>query len=108
MEFAPYLIAVVFVFVIGKLLYGRLRHGSWTGSFLNGSIERTVGEVAISGNFASSQTLKVHAMKGSGSEPEFVAMVLVSKAPLAASMQPIKLTRSQAGVLASLLQDAAR
>jgi hypothetical protein len=47
-------------------------------------------------------------MQGPGPEPSFVAMVLVSKAPLAASMQPIKLTRSQAAELAALLQDAAR
>ena len=107
MEFAPFLIAGIFVIVIGKVLYGRMRHGSWTGSFLNGRIERTTGEVRVQGNFIGSQTLKVHAMK-SGNEDDFVAMVLVSKAPMAASMQPIKLTKAQASELAGYLQDAAR
>jgi hypothetical protein len=97
----------VFVVVIGRILYGRLRHGSWTGSFVGGSIERTAGELSLSGSLMSSHTLKVHVMKASG-EPDFVALVLVSKAPLAASMQPIKLTREQAAELAGYLQDAAR
>lgn len=106
MEFLPLLFAGVFVFVIGKLLYGRMRHGSWTGSFLGGSIERTVGEVALDSQMIASQILKVHVMKGAGED--FVAMVLVSKAPLGASMQPIKLTREQAGTLAGFLQEAMR
>lgn len=108
MEFFPYLIGAVFVFVIGKLLIGRMKHGSWTGSFLGGSIERTAGELQIDGGMTSSTLLKVHTMKPSGSGEEFVAMVLVAKAPLAASMQPIKLSRTQARELALLLQDAAR
>jgi hypothetical protein len=88
MDFVPFLFAGIFVFVIGKLLYGRLRHGSWTGSFLGGSIDRTVGEILLSGSFASSHTLKVHAMKAPDGGSDFVAIVLVAKAPMAASMQP--------------------
>jgi hypothetical protein len=108
MDFVPFLIGGIFVIVIGKFLHGRVRYGSWTGSFLKGNIERTVGEVRLESPMATSQTLKVHAMKAAGNEPDFVAMVLISKAPLGASMQPIKLTKSQAGELAVLLQDAAR
>jgi hypothetical protein len=108
MDFIPYLFGVIFVVVIGRLLFGRLRHGSWTGSFLGGSIDRTVGEIELQSNFVSSQVLKVHAMKAGRNEDDFVAMVVVAKAPLAASMQPIKLSRLQAGHLAAMLQDAAR
>lgn len=108
MEFIPFVIGAVFVFVIGKMLFGRMKHGSWTGSFLGGSIERTAGEIHIAGGMASSFVLKVHTMKPSGNGDEFVAMVLVAKAPMAASMQPIKLSRTQAQELAMLLQDAAR
>jgi uncharacterized membrane protein len=108
MEFVPLLFGGIFVIVIGKLLVGRLRHGSWTGSFLNGRIERTAGEIEIKGGLISSQVLKVHAMKAGANELDFVAIVLVSKAPMAASMQPIKLTKAQASDLAAYLQDAAR
>ena len=85
-----------------------MRHGSWTGSFLGGRIERTVGEILLSGSFASSHMLKVHAMKAPEGGSDFVAMVLVAKAPMAASMQPIKLSKSQAAELAAYLQDASR
>ena len=43
----------------------------------------------------SPQTLKVHAME-SGAGESWVGVALVSKAPLAVSMMPLKLTRSQA------------
>ena len=57
---------------------------------------------------ASSRTLKVHAMKSSEGDGDFVGLVAVSKAALGASMQPYKLSKTQAQQLASYLNQAAQ
>jgi hypothetical protein len=108
MDYFALLFFVVFALVVGRLLYGYVRHGSFTGAFLGGSIVRTEGEVRLSSSGLSSQVVKIHAMRPADGNEPFVALVLTSKAPLAASMQPIKLTRRQAEELAELLQKASR
>jgi hypothetical protein len=100
-----YLFYAFFAFAVGNLAWRYFRSGSFTGAMLGGKIKREIGHVAISSGVASSQNLKVHAMESSDSDP-FVGIALVSKAPLAASMIPIKLSRSQAQELARLLQQA--
>jgi len=102
----PLIFAAIVVVVGGRFLYGRIKHGSWTGSFLKGRIERTVGEVALASG-VTTQTLAVHSMRADSGEDAFVALVFVAKAPLGASMQPFKLTRSQARELAQYLTQAA-
>lgn len=82
------------------------RTGSLTGALLGGSIEKELGEGALRGGALASQKLKVYAMRTSSGE-RFVGVSLVSKAPLGASMTPIKLTSAQARELAGLLARAA-
>jgi hypothetical protein len=96
----------VFALIVGRFLYGRLKYGSWTGSFLKGSIHRTIGEVELAQGMGGTQTLKVHLMKSSDGDGDFVGLVIVSKAALAASMQPYKLSKAQARQLASYLNQA--
>ena len=107
MDWGQLLVLALFLFVPAAIFYGRFKHGSWTGSFLGGRIDRTLGEIELSSGFASS-TIEVHAMQGKPGEPGFVGLVFIAKAPLGASMNPHKLTKEQATRLAQLLVQAAR
>ena len=98
---------VLMAAVVGRFLYSRLKYGSWTGAFLGASITRTMGAVSFQSSWTWRQTLEVHVMKKSSADEPFVGLTLISKAPLAISMAPYKLTRSQALELAHLLQEAA-
>jgi len=106
MDLPTFLFVAIFVGVAGRFLYGRIKHGSWTGSLLKGRIDRTVGEITLSSGFTT-QTLAVHSMRADGGAEGFVALVFVAKAPLGASMQPHRLTKSQARELANYLTRAA-
>lgn len=108
MDYPTLIFFVVFALILGRFLYGRLKYGSWTGSFLKGSMARTVGEIELSGGMSGTQTLKVHTMKGSEGEGDFVALVIVAKAALAVSMTPYKLSKGQAQELAKYLNQAAQ
>ncbi len=107
MDWIQILFFAAFLLVPAWLFYGRYKHGSWTGSFLGGRIVRTLGEITLSSGFSSSK-IEVHAMHGDTGEPDFVGLVFVAKAPLAASINPHKLTKVQAIQLASLLAKAAK
>ena len=98
----------LFALVAARFLYGRLKYGSWTGSFLKGSIDRTIGEVQLSPGIGGTHTLKVHTLQSDQGDGAFVGLVIVSKAPLAASMQPYRLSKAQARELASFLTQAAQ
>jgi hypothetical protein len=106
MDYPQAIFFTVVALIIGRFVYGRLKYGSWTGSFLKGSIDRTVGEIELSQGMGVTQTLKVHTMKSAGGDGDFVGFVIVSKAVLAASMQPYKLSKSQAQELAHYLNPA--
>jgi hypothetical protein len=93
--------------IAGSFVYGRLKYGSWTGAFLKGSIEQTYGEIMLSGGAASSQVLKVVELRDENGQA-FVGLVITAKAPLAASMTPYRLSKSQARELSDLLSQAAR
>ena len=108
MDYPQLIFFAIFAVVVGRFLYGRFKYGSWTGSFLKGRIERTVGEVELSKSMASTQTLNIHAMKSYEGDEDFVGLVVVSKAALGASMQPYKLSKAQAQQLASFLNQAAQ
>ncbi|HEU0067920.1 MAG TPA: hypothetical protein VFQ26_01490 [Nitrospiraceae bacterium] len=95
----------LFALVIGSFLWGRVKYGSWTGAFLKGSIEQTYGEIVLSRSGASSQVLKIVALRDGGGE-SFVGLVITAKAPLAASMTPYRLSKDQARELAGLLNMA--
>ncbi len=98
----------IFAAIAGRFIYGRVKYGSWAGSFLKGSIAQTMGEVSLSSGALSSQKLQVHAMHSDGKGEDFVALVVTAKAPMAASMQPYKLTKNQALELADYLTKASR
>lgn len=103
-EIVPF---VVMAAAIGGFLCSRLRFGSWTGAFLGASIKRTLGAVTFRSSWSWRQTLHVHVMEKSSAEELFIGLTLISKAPLAISMAPYKLTRAQALELAQLLESAA-
>src|SRR6187397_2525162 len=107
MDYFQLILFGVFALVVGSALFGRLKYGSWTGSFLKGSIEQTYGEILLSSSFASSQLLKVVELRDSEGQ-SFVGLVVTAKAPLAASMTPYRLSKEQARELARLLALAAK
>jgi hypothetical protein len=100
-----YIFFAIFALVVGNFAWRYFRSGSLTGAMLGGKITREVGQVSITSSTASSKSLKVHCMESSDGN-SFVGLSLISKAPLAASMVPIKLSKSQAQELAQLLQQA--
>ena len=100
-----YVFWAIVAFVVANLAWRYFRSGSLTGAMLGGKIQREVGQTLISSGSFSSQTLKVYSMESSDGE-SFIGMSLIYKAPLAVSMQPIKLSKSQAQDLVRLLQQA--
>jgi hypothetical protein len=107
MDYFQLIFFAVFALVAGSFLFGRLKYGSWTGAFLKGSIEKTYGEVLLSGGIASSQMLKVVELRD-GNGQAFVGLVITAKAPFAASMTPYRLSKDQARELSGLLSIAAK
>jgi len=105
MDYFPLVIAAVFVLVGGRFLINRVKYSSWTGAFLKGSINRTVGEVELTPATGMTQTLRVVTLRPDDG-PEFVGFVVIAKAPLAASMTPYRLSKSEAQRPASLLSTA--
>ena len=108
MDYLQLIFFAFFALVAVRFLYGRLQYGSWTGSFLKGSIDRTIGEVQLSSSIGGTQTLKVHTLRSDEGDGQFVGLVIVSKAALAASMQPYRLPKAQAKELARFLTKAAQ
>ena len=101
-----YIFWIVFVAVLANLAWKYFRNGkSFTGAMLGGRIDREVGEVALAKGAMTSQVLRVLSMESPEGE-RFIGLSVVSKAPLAASMVPYRLSRSQAQELISLLQRA--
>jgi hypothetical protein len=107
MDYGTIIFLAVFALIAGRFVYGRLKFGSWSGAFLKGSITRTVGEVDLTGGIGT-QKLTVQLMSSSDNSEEFVGLVIVAKAALAASMQPYKLSKTQARELAGYLNQAAQ
>jgi hypothetical protein len=107
MDYIQLIFFGVFALVAGSILWGRMKYGSWTGAFLKGSIEHTYGEIVLSRSGASSQVLKVVALRDGGGEA-FVGLVVSAKAPFAASMTPYRLSKDQARELVGLLNMAAQ
>lgn len=101
-----YLIPVAVLGVLAYFIVGYARKGSLTGMMLGGTIKREMGKVELTGSRVSSQTMNVLRMESSDGE-NFVALSVVSKAPLAISMVPYRLTKAQALEVAKLLQQAA-
>lgn len=101
-----YLIPLVFLGIIGYFIFRYIRSGSLLGAMLGGSIKREVGKVELDRRMMYAHTFNVLRMEDDGGET-FVALSVVSKAPLAISMMPYRLTKAQAQEVAKLLQQAA-
>jgi hypothetical protein len=95
------------VAIVGFFAWRFIRSGSLTGAMLGGRIARTVGEVQLRSTAFMSSVLKVHVLETKSDATPQVALSIVSKAPLAVSMVPYKLSRDQARQLAALLEQAA-
>lgn len=95
----------IFGLVVASFAWRYFRNGSLTGALLGGKITREIGQASLSSGTVSSQNLKVNVLESSSGE-SFVGLSLVSKAPMAASMVPVKLSRPQAQELIQLLQQA--
>lgn len=95
-----------FLLIGGSFAWRYFKAGSFTGAMLGGTVRETLGELTLASGSASSQVLKVHILTAKGSDEPFIGLAIVSKAPLGASMVPIKLSRSQATELSGLLQQA--
>jgi hypothetical protein len=108
MDYGTIIFFAIVAVILGRYLYGRLKYGSWTGAFLQGSIDRTVGEVELGGGISGTQKLTVQLMRGSDNSEEFVGLVIVAKAALSASMTPYKLSKAQARELGGYLSQAAQ
>jgi hypothetical protein len=101
-----YLFPAFFLLAVGTFAFRFIRHGSLTGAFLGGHIKQTIGEVTLLRKGSSSRVLRVQTMDAEIGEKPCAALSIVSKAPLAASLVPFKLTSAQALELARLLQQA--
>ncbi|HEY2346924.1 MAG TPA: hypothetical protein VGH80_13785 [Xanthomonadaceae bacterium] len=106
MNFSDYIFPAFFLVFFGTFVFRYIRNGSLTGALLGGRIKRTTGEIALSGGQFTSRVLSVHVLEPTSGEKPFVALSIVSKAPLGASMIPVKLTFAQAQQLIALLQQA--
>jgi hypothetical protein len=98
----------IFAAIGGTFIFKRLKYGSWTGAFLSGKIQRTVGEVVLSQSALVSRRLRVDILDGAPSEESAVGLTITMKATLGASMMPFRLTRQQALELSGLLQQATK
>lgn len=96
---------VLFLVVVGSFVWRFIAAGSLTGALLGGKVSKEIGVISLVGGTFSSQTLKVMTMQSRDGE-QFIALSVVSKAPLAASMVPFKLTKPQAQELIRLLQQS--
>ena len=98
---------LLFALVVGKFLWARVQHGSWTGALFKGSVEMTHGEVELLPTYSRNEVLKVIALRNEDGE-SLVGLVVSDNAPLAASVTPYRLTKDQAQKLAGLLTMASR
>ena len=100
-----YLFFAFLAFALGSLAWRYFRSGSFTGAMLGGRIARDVGEIVVAKSATSSTVLRVHIVEPARGDA-FVGLAVVSKAPLAASMLPVQLSKAQARQLVALLTQA--
>ena len=93
----------IFALFVATFAWRFFSSGSLTGALLGGRIRRELGVISLKEGGFTSQNLKVMAMEAKSGE-QFIALSIVSKAPLGASMVPFKLSKSQAQELVRILQ----
>ena len=82
------------------------KNGSLVGALLGGRLTETIGEISLSTSGLTSRVLRVSMMAAPEDGPKDIALAITSKAALAASVVPIKLSHAQALELLALLQRA--
>lgn len=102
------LIPLIPLAILGYFGWRRYRYGSLVGGVLGARVVATVGEVALRTSPFTSSTFRVHVLEAQEAGPRAVGLAIVSKAPLAAAVRPVRLSREQALALARLLEEAAR
>jgi hypothetical protein len=82
------------------------KNGSLVGALLGGRLTETIGEISVSSSGLSSRVLRVFLMETPEAGPKDIALAITSKAALAASVVPLKLSHAQGLELLALLQRA--
>ena len=106
-NFFPIIPFAFVALVGGRLLWGRHRYGSWTGSFVKGTVGRTVGEVILVERRGLASTMTVQTMESSTHAGPSVVLSVTSRAPLSRGVRYFALTEAQARDLARYLGEAA-
>ena len=96
------------VAILAYFAYRFIRFRSLMGALLGGRIVEDIGEIDLASPPLTSYRLKVHIIQSSTDALPEVAMAIVAKAPMGASLSPIRLSKSQAMELAALLERAGR
>jgi len=103
------MVHVLFALVIlGVLAWRWYWYRSFTGALLGVRITEDIGEIELESQALSSRRLKVYAVQATPQDVPEVAIALVSKAALGASLIPIRLSHYQTRELVSMLEHACR
>jgi hypothetical protein len=102
----PIVFFAILALVVVPLVYRWIRYRSFSAAMFGAPIANTLGEITLQESSFHSSVLRVHALGSDTDQQRFVGLQLISKAPLAASTMPVKLTIAQARELARLLDRA--
>ena len=94
--------------VVGVLAWRWYWYRSFTGALLGVRIIEDVGEIELASQALSSCRLKVYSVQATPQDVPEVAIALVSKAALGASLIPFRLSHYQARELIGMLEHACR
>lgn len=92
---------IPFVVVVGFFVYRFLKHGGMRGMLYGSGVARTVGEVQLERRRGMTTTLRVHVLENGE-----VVLEQSSRALLAASINGVPLSSTEADRLIALLKEA--
>ena len=92
--------------ILALFAWRYFKNGGLVGALLGGRVAETIGEISLSTYGMTSRVLRVSLMASPEVGPKDIALAITSKAPLAASVVPVKLSHAQALELLALLQRA--
>lgn len=95
-----------FIGVLGYFVYRIIRYKGFKGALFGAEILETFGEVSGSSLGFGGISLKVHMLGSSDTSHGLVGLELVMRSGLSYQMSPMKLERSEAQKLISLLEQA--
>jgi hypothetical protein len=101
-----FLFGLIPIAVVLFFAWNYYKRWSLTGALLGARVTRTVREITVASSGLSSTVITVHALETQPGVTPKIALALVSKAPIGASMVLVKLSGIQAGQLIDLLQKA--